>query len=201
MLTKHTTLKLRTFFVQSDFPRLEEELYDASNPSNFHDGDLMGPMDLINLLLVEGAPPQMLTTSYSLNEREISRKLAIVTSVGATNSFGPEIAANLSAGAFSNYFSRPPYQDAAVNSYLTVLGETDAGLYNAPERAFPDVAAQGINFEIILNGQEVRVNGTSCSTPTFASVVALLNDHRAAKGKPPLGFLNRSGTRRRVERR
>ena len=32
--------------------------------------------------------------------------------------------------------------------------------------------------------------GTSASAPTFAGVVALLNDLRLSKGKPALGFVN-----------
>lgn len=39
-------------------------------------------------------------------------------------------------------------------------------------------------------GQPISVGGTSASSPTFAAVVALLNDVRLAEGKRPLGFLN-----------
>jgi tripeptidyl-peptidase-1 len=34
------------------------------------------------------------------------------------------------------------------------------------------------------------LEGTSCSSPGFASVIALINDRLAAAGKPNLGFLN-----------
>lgn len=34
------------------------------------------------------------------------------------------------------------------------------------------------------------VDGTSCSSPIFASIVSLLNDRLIAAGKSPLGFLN-----------
>ena len=33
------------------------------------------------------------------------------------------------------------------------------------------------------------VGGTSCSTPVFSGIVAMLNDKRLAAGKAPLGFL------------
>jgi len=36
----------------------------------------------------------------------------------------------------------------------------------------------------------VAGNGTSCSAPTFASIIALLNDQLITAGKKPLGFLN-----------
>lgn len=43
---------------------------------------------------------------------------------------------------------------------------------------------------IVLNGAIEPVQGTSCSSPTFASVVALLNSELAYAGKSKLGWLN-----------
>jgi len=34
------------------------------------------------------------------------------------------------------------------------------------------------------------VDGTSCASPVFAALVALLNDHQVSLGKPKLGFVN-----------
>ena len=34
------------------------------------------------------------------------------------------------------------------------------------------------------------MDGTSASTPAFASIISLLNEARDQAGKPPLGFLN-----------
>jgi len=34
------------------------------------------------------------------------------------------------------------------------------------------------------------LDGTSCSSPAFAALIARLNDELAAKGKAPLGFVN-----------
>ena len=42
---------------------------------DFHDGELGGFLDIINFLLKEEAPPQVLTTSYGDNEPDISLKL------------------------------------------------------------------------------------------------------------------------------
>jgi tripeptidyl-peptidase I len=100
------------------------------------------------------------------------------------------MAASLSAGGFSNVSEMPDYQYGAVNAYLSSLGETNAGLFNASGRGFPDVAAYGQNVQVFNGGQLVPVGGTSCSTPIFASTIALLNDQLANVGKPPLGFLN-----------
>ncbi|KAM5542034.1 hypothetical protein V8D89_004344 [Ganoderma adspersum] len=112
-----------------------------------------------------------------------------VTSVGASRSV-PETAADLSAGGFSNLFSTPPYQAPAVHRYLSALGSTHEGRYNASGRAYPDVSAQGIAFKVVVGGKERLINGTSASSPVFASVVALINDRLVARGRPPLGFLN-----------
>jgi len=52
------------------------------------------------------------------------------------------------------------------------------------------VAAQGDRYLVIWRGKEGLVGGTSASTPTFAGIVALLNDALISAGKPPLGFLH-----------
>ena len=44
--------------------------------NNNQDGDLGGFLDIINFLLGESNPPQVLTTSYGDNESDISRSLA-----------------------------------------------------------------------------------------------------------------------------
>jgi len=112
-----------------------------------------------------------------------------MTSVGATTNV-PETSASFSSGGFSNIFPRPAYQSSAVTSYLDKLGSTNKGLFNASGRAFPDVAAIGEKVAIILQQQENLVAGTSCSSPIFASIIALINDELIAAGKSQLGFLN-----------
>ena len=128
------------------------------------------------------------------------------TSVGATrlssnpNEEGEEIVAynNLngfvSGGGFSKYFPRPSYQNShgVIDTYLSrhVGDDTYAGLFNRGGRAYPDVAAQGYRRVIVWSGHRFIVDGTSASAPTFAAVVALVNDALLAEGKPPLGFLN-----------
>ncbi|RDX44370.1 subtilisin-like protein [Lentinus brumalis] len=113
-----------------------------------------------------------------------------VTYVGATQQFEPEVAAPFSSGGFSNAFPRPDYQAAQVETYLEALGETNAGLFNATGRAFPDVSFQGVGFPIVQNGRLNVLDGTSASSPSFASVVALINDQLLNAGKPSLGFMN-----------
>jgi len=114
------------------------------------------------------------------------------TTVGATQGFSPETAVNAfaSGGGFSNYFARPSYQASAVDSYLKGIGNEYAGLYNTTGRGYPDVAANGQNYVIVISGVDNLVDGTSASAPTFSSVIGLLNDYRISQGKSSLGFLN-----------
>ncbi|KAF2147611.1 tripeptidyl-peptidase 1 precursor [Myriangium duriaei CBS 260.36] len=115
-----------------------------------------------------------------------------ITSVGATAGFNPEVAVSrfASGAGFSNYFGQPSYQTSAVANYLKIIGTLNAGNYNASGRAYPDVAAQGNSDVIIVDGSAQTVGGTSASSPTFAGVIALVNDALIAAGKSPLGFLN-----------
>ncbi|KAI3616687.1 tripeptidyl peptidase [Moniliophthora roreri] len=113
-----------------------------------------------------------------------------VTAVGGTI-FVPEVAVDFSGGGFSDYWSRPAYQEKAVSAFLDKLPKgTYEGLFNRKGRAFPDVAAEGRFFRIWLSGVPRSIGGTSASSPAFAGIVALLNDARLKVGLPPLGFLN-----------
>ncbi|KAJ7291911.1 tripeptidyl peptidase A [Mycena rebaudengoi] len=113
-----------------------------------------------------------------------------VTAVGGTILF-PERAVGFSGGGFSNYFSRPLYQEAAVKGFLKKLPKgTYSGLFNPNGRAIPDVAAQSDFFRVFIGGRAFHIGGTSASSPAVAGFVALLNDGRLKKGLPSLGFLN-----------
>jgi tripeptidyl-peptidase-1 len=127
-----------------------------------------------------------------------------VTAVGATMNFEPEESAyrpsrNTSAGfrdlyasgsGFSNYFSRPYYQDKVVPKYVKNLGDTYEGLYNKSGRGYPDLSAQGLYFAYFWNGTEGTISGTSASCPLTSGIFSLVNDALIASGKPALGFLN-----------
>jgi tripeptidyl-peptidase-1 len=132
-----------------------------------------------------------------------------ITVVGATAGAPTETAADFSSSGFSNIFPVPDFQKGAMSAYLGKIGSTNQGLYNAVRaahprrsrlvlttvrrqggRGFPDVSATGEQIPIVSGGQTQAVQGTSASTPIFASVVALLNDRRLAAGQQPLGWLN-----------
>ncbi|KAH9029519.1 subtilisin-like protein [Lactarius pseudohatsudake] len=113
-----------------------------------------------------------------------------VTSVGATTGYNPEIAASLSGGGFSALFARPSYQNNAVPTFLLNLGGQYNGLYNPRGRGVPDIALQAMHFPLVFEKLLWELNGTSCSTPTAAGIISLLNDYRISNGRSPLGFLN-----------
>ncbi|KAH9025387.1 subtilisin-like protein [Lactarius pseudohatsudake] len=113
-----------------------------------------------------------------------------LTAVGGTRGYDPEVAAPLSGGGFSDHFPRPPYQDVAVSAFLSRQGTQYSGLYNPGGRGIPDIAAQALRFPIFVRNYGLIVDGTSCSTPTVAGIISLLNDYLITNGRPPLGFLN-----------
>lgn len=93
-----------------------------------------------------------------------------ITSVGGTFGVQPELANSISGGGFSNVFTRPAYQDLAVNEYLDQLGDRFEGLYNPAGRAIPDVAAQSQNFYVYDKGFTRLVSGTR-----YVAAVTTLN--------------------------
>lgn len=118
-----------------------------------------------------------------------------LTSVGATyanSETEDEMAVSWSGGGFSTVFPRPSYQAAAVNKYFQVAAHSlpNASFYNASGRGYPDVAAVGTNFNVYVQGSWQPISGTSCASPTFAGVVALVLAERISKNEPAFGFLN-----------
>lgn len=113
-----------------------------------------------------------------------------ITSVGGTQYIEPEVATFFSSGGFSDIWTRPAYQEAAVSRYMKILGDKNYGLYNTTGRGYPDVAAQSQNFRVINQGLDMGYRGTSCAAPTFNGIIALLNSARVSSRLPTLGFLN-----------
>lgn len=127
---------------------------------------------------------------------EFPSSCPFVTSVGATMNFTPEVVAvkegkgYASGGGFSNYFSRPPYQNGVVDAYVESLGSRDADFYNQSGRGYPDIAGQGFSYATVWNSRGLSISGTSASTPAISAIFALVNDALLASEKKPLGFLN-----------
>eukprot|EP01064_Diplonema_japonicum_P031768 TRINITY_DN5790_c1_g2_i1.p1 TRINITY_DN5790_c1_g2~~TRINITY_DN5790_c1_g2_i1.p1 ORF type:complete len:542 (+),score=186.64 TRINITY_DN5790_c1_g2_i1:47-1672(+) len=115
-----------------------------------------------------------------------------ITSVGATNTCDKGSGcAGFSSGGFSDYYTRPAWQEAAVSEYLAkkdIIPE--ASYFNATGRAYPDVAACGNVLICVERVCGMPVAGTSCASPIFTGVLALVSDALIAAGKPALGFVS-----------
>ncbi|KAI0402615.1 peptidase S8/S53 domain-containing protein [Xylaria palmicola] len=120
-----------------------------------------------------------------------------ITAVGGTQSWAPEVAWIGSSGGFSNYFTRPWYQQEAVSTYLEKRIPPRTKAYyesytNFSGRAFPDISAHSLtpNY-LFFNADETgQTGGTSAAAPVIAGIIALLNDARLRAGKPTMGFIN-----------
>lgn len=122
-----------------------------------------------------------------------------VSSIGATMNFDPEVMVSdtlpgvdgfFSGAGRSNFFPIPSYQASQVAAYDSTLNilQTPPGSYNTTGRSFPDYVANGLNYNVIVNGTDELVGGTSASAPTTASVFALVNNALLSSGKPVLGW-------------
>ena len=93
-------------------------------------------------------------------------------------------------GGFSVYnITTPKWQEDFVNKYLQ-SGVPFPDNFNRNGRGYPDVSALGHNCPVVNSGSLMAVDGTSCSSPLFASVLTILNEHQVSKNKPKLGFAN-----------
>lgn len=124
-----------------------------------------------------------------------------------------------SGGGFSNVFMRPPWQERHVASYIKRANVSELGYnltaaaaatpygwepsllggvlsshrgkrFNKGGRGYPDVAAIGDNYRIVLRGYSDTMSGTSVSVPIWASILTLINEERLARGKRPVGFIH-----------
>ncbi|KAJ6480620.1 peptidase S8/S53 domain-containing protein [Mycena vulgaris] len=94
-------------------------------------------------------------------------------------------------GGFSNYFSMPAYQKDAVAKYLAANPPPYAPtIYNATDRAFPDISANAANFLVAVGDTFTPESGTSTSSPVVGAILAMINDARLAVGKSSIGFIN-----------
>jgi tripeptidyl-peptidase-1 len=94
-------------------------------------------------------------------------------------------------GGFSNNSIAPTWQRTAIKKYLNSGAPIPPeSVFNISGRAYPDVAALGHNIALWMGKGINLEDGTSASTPIFASIVTLLNNIRLNHGLPPMGFMN-----------
>merc|ERR1719217_934378 len=124
------------------------------------------------------------------------------------------VTAGSSGGGISNLFKAPKYQAAAVKSWYA-QAKAKGTLPNASQwantdanRGYPDVSllaglpgegkwtkdgtctGECANYYLRQAGHWTHEDGTSASAPAFAGMVAVMNEHRLAHGKPPMGAIN-----------
>ena len=93
-------------------------------------------------------------------------------------------------GGFDLYQNRTPWwQRSAVAGYLG-SGVPLPPQFHRSGRAYPDVAALGHSCPTALGGLVEGVDGTSCSAPLVAGLLAALNAEARSQGRPRLGFAN-----------
>ena len=95
-------------------------------------------------------------------------------------------------GGINNYTVRTKtakWQNNVVSNYLN-SGVPLPINFNTGGRGYPDVSVVGHYCPVFDSGKIMAIDGTSCSSPIFASLVALLNDHQVKNGKSKLGFIN-----------
>ena len=98
-----------------------------------------------------------------------------------------------SAGGFSDVFALPSYQEQAVHEFLAKYPPPYGAMqYNnsGQVRGYPDVSANGAHFVYVMDGKFDKIDGTSASAPTFASILTMINEARLNKGMSSVGFIN-----------
>jgi kumamolisin len=126
----------------------------------------------------------VLSASGDSNQVDVPSNSPYVTAVGGTNvelntddTWRAEQSWGLSGCGLSRIFSLPLWQ---------------TGEYGAAKnrRAVADVGAVVGPYWVKYLAKWTYADGTSASTPVFAAVIALVDQSRKARGKPPVGFLN-----------
>lgn len=101
---------------------------------------------------------------------------------------------DFSGGGFSEYFHRQEWQVEAIDDYFannSNISYPDEERYTSQYmRAIPDISAQAIYYIIRKNSAWYIVSGTSCSCPTVAGMISMINVNEAANGRPTVGFFN-----------
>ncbi|KAF8265229.1 subtilisin-like protein [Lactarius quietus] len=118
-----------------------------------------------------------------------------VVSVGATqiNSGSNRLrTAIYSGGGFSDIFSMPSYQAAAVTNFLKEHPPpySEAQFNNSGMVVYTRLIPERANYVIALDGLFEVVFGTSAAAPLVGSMIAMVNDARLSVGKSPVGFIN-----------
>lgn len=92
-------------------------------------------------------------------------------------------------GGFAPDQAVPLYQQVAVGLYAAQHTDPVYG-HVQNNRGFPDIAAQGQMWPLVVNGTIYPVGGTSLSSPMVAGILALVNSQLVQAGGNTLGSVN-----------
>lgn len=93
-------------------------------------------------------------------------------------------------GTIATCMPRPFYQFSAVDDFLKSSTPLPPSSDFGTGRGVPDVAALGHNFYLVDNDEWTWIDGTSASTPLFASFLTYVNQARVNAGQPKVGPAN-----------
>ena len=85
-------------------------------------------------------------------------------------------------GGFSTQFAQPTYQSELASSYP---GQTGRGVPDVSGDADPDTG-----YNILVDGQQEVVGGTSAVAPLWSALLGLINQRASATGGKAAGYLN-----------
>jgi len=106
-----------------------------------------------------------------------------------------------SGGGFSSAFSVPTWQSSFTKAYLASGAKFPSSGFTKTGRGVPDIAVLGTDWAVIYKGGQnpstsnagntwAAADGTSCSGPFVASLVARLNAARLARGQGTMGYMH-----------
>lgn len=85
-----------------------------------------------------------------------------------------------SGGGYSTTFATPTWQTSALPS-----GQSGRGVPDVSGDASPETG-----YNVIVDGQQQQIGGTSAVAPLYAGLITLVNQQLAAQGQPSAGFVN-----------
>ncbi len=142
-----------------------QSFFNGSGDSNAYTGLIPFPCDSPYITQVGGT---VLTTTGPVGAR-VSE-----TVLNRGNGFG-------SSGGISTQYTIPYYQ----TNVSMAFNQGSTSMHNVP-----DVALAGESVEVVANGINRAVGGTSCAAPLWAGIAAMVNQQASANHRPALGFAN-----------
>jgi hypothetical protein len=143
-----------------------QSFFNASGDADAYTGAIPTPAADTNITIVGGTT---LTTSGAGGSWVSEAVWNWDDGIGSSGGISPDIAI-------------PPWQQD-LNMEMNQGSTT--------HRNIPDVALTADNIWVVYdNGEGEAVGGTSCATPLWAALTALINEQAAVNGESPVGFLN-----------